>query len=116
MKRAGIKVWVLTGDKVGTAKMIGMATGLLDPSMTRHEIREADNPNQLRTELEGIKTKCQATHEKNKGKQAHEIETQGIIVAGSSLTVIDADEGLRATFLAASDVVDVVLACRVSPK
>ena len=42
MKRAGIKVWVLTGDKVGTAKMIGMATGLLDPAMDKHEVREAD--------------------------------------------------------------------------
>jgi len=43
MKRAGIKVWVLTGDKVGTAKMIGLATGLLEPTMVKHEIREADN-------------------------------------------------------------------------
>ena len=43
MKRAGIKVWVLTGDKVGTAKMIGTATGLLDPAMDQHEVREAEN-------------------------------------------------------------------------
>ena len=42
MKRAGIKVWVLTGDKVGTAKNIGVATGLLDPAMDKHEVREAD--------------------------------------------------------------------------
>ena len=39
MKRGGIKVWVLTGDKVGTAKMIGLATGLLEPAMEKHEIR-----------------------------------------------------------------------------
>ena len=39
MKRAGIKVWVLTGDKVGTAKMIGLSTGLLEPAMKQHEIR-----------------------------------------------------------------------------
>ena len=31
MKRAGIKVWVLTGDKVGTAVNIGTSAGLLEP-------------------------------------------------------------------------------------
>ncbi len=30
MKHAGIKVWVLTGDKVGTAINIGISAGLLD--------------------------------------------------------------------------------------
>ena len=30
MKRTGIKVWVLTGDKIGTAINIGLSAGLLD--------------------------------------------------------------------------------------
>ena len=29
MKNAGIKVWVLTGDKIGTAINIGISAGLL---------------------------------------------------------------------------------------
>jgi len=29
-KQAGIKVWVLTGDKIGTAINIGLSAGLLD--------------------------------------------------------------------------------------
>lgn len=29
-KNAGIKVWVLTGDKIETAIMIGLSAGLLD--------------------------------------------------------------------------------------
>jgi phospholipid-transporting ATPase len=33
MKRTGIKVWVLTGDKVGTAINIGFSAGLLDSNM-----------------------------------------------------------------------------------
>ena len=33
MKDAGIKVWVLTGDKVETAKNIGFSAGLLDNSI-----------------------------------------------------------------------------------
>ena len=38
MKRAGIKVWVLTGDKMETAISIGKSTGLLDQSMKQYEI------------------------------------------------------------------------------
>ena len=30
MKRTGIKVWVLTGDKIETAMNIGVSAGLLD--------------------------------------------------------------------------------------
>jgi magnesium-transporting ATPase (P-type) len=41
---------------------------------------------------------------------------QAIIVAGHSLAIIDSLETLRSQFLRASDKVDVVLACRVSPK
>jgi P-type E1-E2 ATPase len=39
-----------------------------------------------------------------------------MIVAGKSLVAIDADDDLRETFLSISDKMDVVLACRVSPK
>ena len=33
MKRTGIKVWVLTGDKIETAINIGFSAGLLDTDM-----------------------------------------------------------------------------------
>jgi P-type E1-E2 ATPase len=33
MKEAGIKVWVLTGDKIETAINIGYSSGLLDDNM-----------------------------------------------------------------------------------
>ena len=42
MKRTGIKVWVLTGDKVGTAINIGLSAGLLDSSMDQHLIDGRD--------------------------------------------------------------------------
>ena len=116
MKRAGIKVWVLTGDKVGTAKMIGLSTGLLEPAMVQHEIREGE-ADKLGEQLRKIRSECEALAKKNaESGDGPERKTQGIIVAGSSLASIDADEELRKTFLAASDKVDVVLACRVSPK
>jgi len=36
MKKVGIKVWVLTGDKVETAMNIGVAAGLLDAKIAQH--------------------------------------------------------------------------------
>lgn len=48
-KGAGIKVWVLTGDKIGTAINIGLSAGLLDnkDKMTMHIIKEAVEPTDL---------------------------------------------------------------------
>ena len=42
MKRTGIKVWVLTGDKVETAINIGFSAGLLDSNMELHVIEQVD--------------------------------------------------------------------------
>lgn len=42
MKSAGIKVWVLTGDKIETAMNIGVSAGLLDQDMDNHIIEETD--------------------------------------------------------------------------
>merc|ERR1719171_3480339 len=38
MQRAGIKVWMLTGDKTETAVNIGIATGLLEPAATQGDL------------------------------------------------------------------------------
>ena len=42
MKNVGIKVWVLTGDKIETAINIGVSAGLLDRSMAQHIIEQTD--------------------------------------------------------------------------
>ena len=41
MKKAGIKVWVLTGDKVGTSTAAAYDAGVLDITMRTHTIRES---------------------------------------------------------------------------
>ena len=71
MKRAGIKVWVLTGDKVGTAKMIGLSTGLLEPAMIQHEIREAGNKD-LELQLSNILKECQNNNHLNENNTSIE--------------------------------------------
>jgi magnesium-transporting ATPase (P-type) len=42
MKKTGIKVWVLTGDKIETAMNIGVSAGLLDSSMAQYVVEETD--------------------------------------------------------------------------
>lgn len=42
MKSAGIKVWVLTGDKIETAINIGYSSGLLDETMHQYIIASSD--------------------------------------------------------------------------
>ena len=53
MKKTGIKVWVLTGDKIETAMNIGVSAGLLDSTMDKYIVDETDEfP--LRSKLESI--------------------------------------------------------------
>ena len=40
MKEAGIKVWVLTGDKIETAVNIGVSAGLLDAQMEQYVVED----------------------------------------------------------------------------
>jgi phospholipid-transporting ATPase len=106
MKKTGIKVWVLTGDKIETAINIGVSAGLLDSNMAQHLVDEENIPD-LYKSLTLVNKKIR---ESEKGIR------QAIIVAGHSLVSIDSDDNVRELFLKASDQVDVVLACRVSPK
>lgn len=113
-KGAGVKVWVLTGDKIETATNIGFSAGLLDSTMTLHSVEEIDDAElhlkigNINVELDS-KARPSSAHFGPKRKEA-------IIVAGSSLIKIDEDLELRELFLKAATRVDVVLACRVSPK
>ena len=50
LKRAGIQVWVLTGDKVETAINIGTSCRLLDSEMNMF-ILEQTKPKKVRTEI-----------------------------------------------------------------
>ena len=59
MKNTGIKVWVLTGDKIETAMNIGVSAGLLDGEMAQHLInvdRETDLEELLKCILEEVET------------------------------------------------------------
>ena len=59
IRDAGIKVWVLTGDKPETAVTIGHSSGLLDQNMGHSQIVTSDKQHiqSVLRELSGLKSK-----------------------------------------------------------
>lgn len=51
-----------------------------------------------------------------KVKVINKLRRGKLVIAGASLIIIDEDQSLKEEFLEISDYIDVVLACRVSPK
>jgi len=55
-KKAGVKVWVLTGDKIETAINIGVSAGLLDTENSDwHQAEETDKSKLMDELLEAVK-------------------------------------------------------------
>ncbi|OMJ78487.1 hypothetical protein SteCoe_21684 [Stentor coeruleus] len=103
IREAGIKVWVLTGDKIETAINIGFSSALLTNEMSRAIIdgtSEYTVKFQLQEALSGNRF--------NASKFA-------LIISGDSLLKILKSD-LIFMFIKLIDKADVVLACRVSPQ
>jgi phospholipid-transporting ATPase len=105
IKAAGIKVWVLTGDKVETAINIGYSCGLLNNDMEQFHIT-ASRSEEINAQIDKA----------NSLFYAHPSDKTSIIVTGSSLQNIVNHQQIRDKFLDLADKVSVLLACRVSPK
>lgn len=105
IKAAGIKLWVLTGDKIETAVNIGYSCGLLDDSINQYII-EAKKTLDINNQLE------KAIYEHN----TQVSKRSAIIVGGESLIKIFLSDKLQESFMKLAGMSVVVLACRVSPK
>jgi phospholipid-transporting ATPase len=108
LQTAGIKVWVLTGDRQETAINIGMSCKLVSEDMTllivNEESKEATRDN-IQKKLEAIRT--HAT-----GSMEH--ETLALIIDGKSLTFA-LEKDLEKQFLDLAVMSKAVICCRVSP-
>ena len=105
LKRAGIQIWVLTGDKVETAINIGFSCRLLNNEMNTF-ILEKTKPKEVKIEVNN------ALAQQNVTKKARE---NAVVVAGETLAAIQKSESLTREFLDLCEGANVVLACRVSP-
>jgi phospholipid-translocating ATPase len=105
-RAAGIQVWMLTGDKIETAKCIAIATGMNKRTERVHEIRgdtmtNGDMRFELKDNIENY-DKC------NKEKTM-------LMIDGISLAAITSDEDLTTRFFKAASEAKSVCVCRCSP-
>ena len=108
LQTAGIKVWVLTGDRQETAINIGMSCKLISEDMTLLIVNEesADATRQ------NIQKKLDAIHSQNVG--GAEMETLALVIDGKSLTFA-LEKGMEKMFLDLAVMCKAVICCRVSP-
>jgi len=112
LRTAGIKVWVLTGDKQETAINIGYSCRLLSTDMEVHRLSKmGTGPVEL---LQGIKELTARIESESHG-HGHRIKHHGIVVTGAVL--VHALHGeLRDAFLKLALLCEVCICCRVNPK
>ncbi len=119
---AGIKIWVLTGDKQETAINIGFACQLLDRSMKRILINEssakdtASMINVLNSSLaEAEQDRLNARSMSNKKLGENDALNMGLVIDGAALKIA-LEKECRGLLLKLARQCKAVIACRVSPK
>ncbi|ODQ83041.1 hypothetical protein BABINDRAFT_159508 [Babjeviella inositovora NRRL Y-12698] len=124
--QAGIKLWVLTGDRIETAINIGFSCNLLENDMKLLVIRPDENITDGATHIDSLLTlylqdNFQMTGSQEELTLAREDHSPArgsfaVIVDGAALSIIfSGDEFLRRKFLLLGKQCKAVLCCRVSP-
>ncbi|OJI98549.1 hypothetical protein ASPVEDRAFT_80191 [Aspergillus versicolor CBS 583.65] len=104
LRRANIKLWMLTGDKRETAINVGHSCRLVKDYSTLVVLdQEMGNVGLSIEEL---------TANITSKKVAHSV----VVVDGQTLSMIEGDDALRAPFFRLAILVDSVICCRASPK
>lgn len=108
IRAAGVKLWVLTGDKIETAINIGFSCKLLDHEM-EILIIDKDHTKDIYIQIKG--------HLSTQAKIGNSRETS-VVVGGEQLMKITkpGNESILEQFVSLSMKSTVVLGCRVSPK
>jgi len=106
--QAGIKVWLLTGDKQETAINIGYSSKLLNSSMSLHILKGSDT-----TEVLSKMRSIASDIEQNR------TSSHALVVNGDALSIIFSKDTpsaeIQAVFLAAGTGCRSVICCRVTP-
>ncbi|KAJ5155192.1 hypothetical protein N7492_007995 [Penicillium capsulatum] len=104
LRRANIKMWMLTGDKRETAINVGNACRLVK-DYSKLTILDQENG-----DVEQVIV--QLTKQIMRGSVAHSV----VVVDGQTLSMIERDEVIRKRFLQLAIRADSVICCRASPK
>ncbi|XP_044461714.1 phospholipid-transporting ATPase 1-like [Mangifera indica] len=113
LRTAGIKVWVLTGDKQETAISIGYSSKLLTSEM-KQIIINSNSKESCRKRLdEALETVSGHSHESG-GSSGAGVRPAALIIDGTSLVYV-LDNELEDQLFQLSKKCSVVLCCRVAP-
>ncbi|KAG1384199.1 hypothetical protein G6F61_000673 [Rhizopus arrhizus] len=106
LRKAGIKIWVLTGDKLETAINIGYASCLLDGEMQLWVVRGQDRPDEVARNFEEISQKL--------AKIEQDLE-HALVIEGSALVHVFDSPEVQQKMLEIAMRCKSVICCRVSP-
>ncbi|KAK7313723.1 hypothetical protein VNO77_38918 [Canavalia gladiata] len=113
LRTAGIKVWVLTGDKQETAISIGYSSKLLTGNMTQIVINSS-NRDSCRRRLQDALVMSRTHMAASEGSSDAVITPLALIIDGTSLVYI-LDSELEEELFELASRCSVVLCCRVAP-
>lgn len=113
LRQAGIKLWVLTGDKVETAINIGFSCNLLENDMQILVLKELEDLETYLKQfsLEGTEQELELAVNDHSPAQGN----HALVVEGRALGEILSDETLIRKFVLLCKNCKAVLCCRVSP-
>ena len=107
MMDTGMKVWMLTGDKLDTAKNIAISCKLFNENMKIYEIKHFRNLNKIKASLISILRQEDFYNDE---------VLKGLLVSSDSLEIIFQNETLLNVFYGICIKCLSVVCCRVSPK
>ncbi|KAG6810347.1 hypothetical protein H0H92_012240 [Tricholoma furcatifolium] len=97
LRNAGIKIWMLTGDKIETARCIAISTKLVARNQYIHEIAKLKTSDQVRDQLEFLQSKLDCC----------------LVIDGESLQLCL--NLFKSEFIEIATKLSAVVACRCSP-
>ncbi|KAH7882069.1 hypothetical protein F5I97DRAFT_1989102 [Phlebopus sp. FC_14] len=97
LRNAGIKIWMLTGDKIETARCIAISTKLVARNQYIHEVAKLKTSDQVRDELEFLQSKLDCC----------------LVIDGESLQLCL--NLYKSEFIEITTKLSAVVACRCSP-
>ncbi|KIK68995.1 hypothetical protein GYMLUDRAFT_35032 [Collybiopsis luxurians FD-317 M1] len=109
LQQAGIKVWVLTGDRQETAINIGMSCRLISESMNLVIVNE-----ETAHDTEDFLSKRLAAIKNQRSTGELELEDLALVIDGKSLTFA-LEKPISKVFLELAIMCKAVICCRVSP-
>lgn len=106
LRQAGINVWMLTGDKIETAKCIAIATGLKSKKETIFEMIDLETRKDL-TDEKGILEAID--------RFVRNIDSSMLMITGTTLDIVLSNEFLMHQFFSRAIKAKSVCVCRCSP-